>query len=206
MGPTVAVILLVLNGNFITGADLVVVDGLSEALAQSILSEMVPICPNDKHFASWLGLAPQNDISGGKLPRSHTSNKLSCRSSLSSGCHVRFMHTDRFWCVLSPHTATKLLVPFTTYSNTASNMSILVLLGMNNITANVKSPPCSGRLTISDSPFPILLNPLLDYFNDTSLPLSNPSNLNRPTLFSQERLDWFTCEISPEALPTTHAR
>jgi transposase len=28
--------------------------------------------PTDKHFASWLGLAPHNDISGGKVLRSRT--------------------------------------------------------------------------------------------------------------------------------------
>lgn len=59
----------------ITGVDLVAVDGISEALAQTILSEIgtdMSRWPTDKHFASWLGLAPHNDISGGRVLRSRT--------------------------------------------------------------------------------------------------------------------------------------
>lgn len=59
----------------ITGVDLVAVDGLNANLAQTILSEigtdMSPF-PSVKQFASWLGLAPRNDISGGKVLRSRT--------------------------------------------------------------------------------------------------------------------------------------
>lgn len=59
----------------ITGVDLVAVDGLSANLAQTILSEIgtdMSLFPTVKHFASWLGLAPHNDISGGKVLRSRT--------------------------------------------------------------------------------------------------------------------------------------
>jgi transposase len=59
----------------LTGVDLVAVSGLSESLVQTILSEMgtdVSKWPSEKHFASWLGLAPHNDISGGKVLRSRT--------------------------------------------------------------------------------------------------------------------------------------
>ena len=59
----------------ITGVDLVAVDGLSANLAQTILSEIgtdMARFPSVKHFASWLGLAPRNDISGGKVLRSRT--------------------------------------------------------------------------------------------------------------------------------------
>jgi transposase len=59
----------------ITGVDLVAVDGLSASLAQSILSEVgtdMSRFLTDKHFCSWLGLAPHNDISGGKVLRSYT--------------------------------------------------------------------------------------------------------------------------------------
>jgi transposase len=54
----------------LTGVDLVAVGGLSESLVQTILSEIgtdVSKWPTEKHFASWLGLAPHNDISGGKV-------------------------------------------------------------------------------------------------------------------------------------------
>jgi transposase len=59
----------------ITGVDLVAVDGLSASLAQTILTEIgtdMSRWPSVKHFASWLGLAPHNDISGGKVLRSYT--------------------------------------------------------------------------------------------------------------------------------------
>ncbi len=59
----------------ITGVDLVAVDGLSDSLAQTILSEIgtdMSKWPTAKHFASWLGLAPHNDISGGRVLHSRT--------------------------------------------------------------------------------------------------------------------------------------
>jgi transposase len=57
------------------GVDLVAVDGLNEVTAQIILSEIgtdMSRWQDEKHFCSWLGLAPHNDISGGKLLRSRT--------------------------------------------------------------------------------------------------------------------------------------
>lgn len=59
----------------LTGVDLVGIDGLSASLAQTILSETgtdMSKWADAKHFASWLGLAPPNDISGGKVLRSRT--------------------------------------------------------------------------------------------------------------------------------------
>jgi transposase len=58
-----------------TGLDLVAVPGISASLAQTSLSEIgtdMTQWPTSKHFASWLGLAPHNDISGGKVLRSRT--------------------------------------------------------------------------------------------------------------------------------------
>jgi transposase len=55
------------------GVDLTAVDGLNEASAQEFLSETgtdMSRWPTDKHFCSWLHLAPHNDISGGKVLRS----------------------------------------------------------------------------------------------------------------------------------------
>ena len=57
------------------GVDLVAVDGISASLAEIILSEIgtdMSRFPTDKQFCSWLGLAPHNDISGGKVLRSRT--------------------------------------------------------------------------------------------------------------------------------------
>ena len=59
----------------IIGVDLVAVMGLSASSVQTILSEIgsdMSRFPNVKHFCAWLGLAPRNDISGGKVLRSRT--------------------------------------------------------------------------------------------------------------------------------------
>lgn len=59
----------------LTGVDLVAVEGISANLAQTILSEIgtdMSRFPSVKQFCSWLGLAPHNDISGGKVLRSRT--------------------------------------------------------------------------------------------------------------------------------------
>lgn len=57
----------------LTGVDLAAVGGIGPVLVQTILSEIgmdMSKWPTDKHFTSWLGLAPHNDISGGKVLRS----------------------------------------------------------------------------------------------------------------------------------------
>ncbi len=57
------------------GIDLVAVDGLNESTVLDIISEIgtdMSCWPSDKHFCSWLTLAPHNDISGGKVLRSRT--------------------------------------------------------------------------------------------------------------------------------------
>lgn len=58
-----------------TGVDLVAVNGISASLAQTIVAEIgtdMSQFPTEKNFCSWLGLAPHNDISGGKVLRSRT--------------------------------------------------------------------------------------------------------------------------------------
>jgi transposase len=59
----------------IIGVDLVAVTGLAAAAVQTIISEIgtdMSRFPTVKHFCSWLGLAPHNDISGGRVLRSRT--------------------------------------------------------------------------------------------------------------------------------------
>jgi transposase len=59
----------------IVGVDLVAVTGLSAALVQTIVSEIgtdMSKFPSAKAFGSWLGVAPHNDISGGRVLRSRT--------------------------------------------------------------------------------------------------------------------------------------
>jgi transposase len=59
----------------LTGVDIAAVGGIGPVLAQTILAEIgtdMSKWATDKHFASWLGLAPHNDISGGGVLRSRT--------------------------------------------------------------------------------------------------------------------------------------
>jgi transposase len=56
------------------GVDLIAITGLNASTVEDIVSEIgtnMDCWPTDKHFCSWLGLAPHNDISGGKVLRSH---------------------------------------------------------------------------------------------------------------------------------------
>ncbi len=57
----------------ILGVDLVAIPGLNDTTAQTIIAEIgtdMSCWPSVKHFCYWLGLAPHNDISGGKVLRS----------------------------------------------------------------------------------------------------------------------------------------
>src|SRR5258708_23559048 len=59
----------------ITGVDVAAVAGIGVSLAQTLLSEIgtdMSKWATYKHFASWLGLAPHNDTSAGKVLRSRT--------------------------------------------------------------------------------------------------------------------------------------
>ena len=54
------------------GVDLTRIDGIDVGTAQVVFSEIGPdfrAFPDENHFASWLTLAPQRDISGGKVLR-----------------------------------------------------------------------------------------------------------------------------------------
>lgn len=58
-----------------TGVDLTQVDGINALTAQTILAEIgldMSKWPTVKHFTSWLGLSPFQDISGGKVLKSRT--------------------------------------------------------------------------------------------------------------------------------------
>ena len=59
----------------VTGVDLVAITGLNEITVETILAEIgldMTRWPTEKHFCSWLGLAPHNDVSGGQVLRSRT--------------------------------------------------------------------------------------------------------------------------------------
>lgn len=60
----------------VMGVDLTRIDGINEGTAQLILSELgldlYKKWPTEAHFASWLGLCPNNEITGGKVVRRGT--------------------------------------------------------------------------------------------------------------------------------------
>ena len=57
------------------GTDLTLTDGISTLTSQKLYTEIGPdlsMFPTANHFCSWLGLSPQNKISGGKILSSRT--------------------------------------------------------------------------------------------------------------------------------------
>jgi transposase len=61
--------------NRISGTDISVVFGFGVSLAQTVIMEVgadMTSFPTEKHFCSWLGLAPKHDISGGKVLNNKT--------------------------------------------------------------------------------------------------------------------------------------
>ena len=59
----------------ISGVDISVVDGFGVSLAQTVIMEVgtdMNKFPTEKHFCSWLGLAPKHEISGAKVLKNRT--------------------------------------------------------------------------------------------------------------------------------------
>jgi transposase len=89
----------------ICGVDLTAVHGVSASLAQTIVIEIgtdMTKFPNEKHFCSWLGLAPKNEISGGKVLKTRTlktHNRASQAFRLAAGSLMRAGRL-RLWCFL----------------------------------------------------------------------------------------------------------
>lgn len=57
------------------GVDLAQVDGIDALTAQTIITEVgfdMSKWPTEKHFTSWLGLCPNNQVTGGKVKRRRT--------------------------------------------------------------------------------------------------------------------------------------
>jgi transposase len=109
----------------ILGVDLTRIDGLNEATVQLILSELgLDLCkkwPTEAQFASWLGLCPNNEISGGKVLRRGTRRVINrvanalrmCAESLLNsksalGAYARRMRAKRDSKIAITATAHKL--------------------------------------------------------------------------------------------------
>ena len=84
----------------IPGVDLVAVHGISTSIAQTILSEIgtaMSKWPDDQHFCAWLGLAPKNALSGGKVLKSRTMNN---RNRAAQACRMAAQSVLRAHCAL----------------------------------------------------------------------------------------------------------
>ena len=91
-----------------TGVDLTQIDGIDAMTALSIITECgfdMQRFPTEKHFASWLGLCPNNTVTGGKVKKTRSRNvhnraaqalRIAAQSLHSSttylGAHYRRMH------------------------------------------------------------------------------------------------------------------
>lgn len=76
------------------GVDLTEIDGIEALTAQTILSEIgldMSRWPTVKHFTSWLGLSPNNKISGGKVLGSRT-KKTKNRATLALRVAAQSLH------------------------------------------------------------------------------------------------------------------
>ncbi|SHO53213.1 IS110 family RNA-guided transposase [Desulfopila aestuarii] len=77
------------------GTDLTLVDGISTLTSQVLYTEIGPdlsMFPTANHFCSWLGLSPQNKISGGKTLSSRTrpgSNRAAQALRISANTLIR---------------------------------------------------------------------------------------------------------------------
>ncbi|MEP7286335.1 MAG: transposase, partial [Chloroflexota bacterium] len=145
----------------LTGVDIAAVDGIGPGLAQTILSEIgtdMSKWPTDKHFASWSGLAPHNDISGGKVLHSRTlptHNRAGqafrqaatsvARAATALGAHYRRKRAQGAPSLPKWRRPTKLPALFIICSRTMSNTSILVRKGLNTSNANETLLLCARK-------------------------------------------------------------
>jgi len=59
----------------ISGVDLTRIDGIDVMTGQTVISEValdMSRWPSENHFASWLGLCPSNELSGGRILKKRT--------------------------------------------------------------------------------------------------------------------------------------
>lgn len=118
----------------LAGVDLTQVDGLQVLTVQTILSEIgldMHRWPTAKHVTSWLGLAPSQDISGGKTLRTGTkkttnraatafrlaAQRLHARHSALGGCsrRMRATHGAPKAIVATAHTRARMVSHWLTY-------------------------------------------------------------------------------------------
>ena len=81
----------------ITGVDLTRIDGIDALTAQTVISEcgfdMSPF-RTEKHFASWLGLCPHHEITGGKVQK-RRSRKVNNRAATALRLAAQSLHKSK---------------------------------------------------------------------------------------------------------------
>ncbi len=91
---------------YFDGVDLFAIEGLSHASILSIMSEIGPEgfkkFPTSKHFTSWLRLAPNNKISGGKIlsnrvPKGSNRLKIALRQAANAIGNLKDTHLSDFF-------------------------------------------------------------------------------------------------------------
>lgn len=91
---------------YLEGVDLMAIEGLSHSTILTLLSEVGPKgfeqFPTAKHFTSWLRLAPNNKISGGKLlssktPKGSNRLKIALRNAANAIGNLKDTHLSDFF-------------------------------------------------------------------------------------------------------------
>ena len=88
------------------GVDLMAIEGVSHSTILTLISEVGPQgftkFPTAKHFTSWLRLAPNNKISGGKvlshrIPKGSNRIKIALRNSANAIGNLKDTHLSDFF-------------------------------------------------------------------------------------------------------------
>lgn len=98
--------LIKLPSSILVGVDLLAIEGMSYATVLSIMSEIGPDgfkkFKTAKQFTSWLRLAPNNKISGGKvlshkLPKGSNRLKIALRQAANAIGNLKYTHLSNFF-------------------------------------------------------------------------------------------------------------
>jgi transposase len=91
---------------YFNGVDILAIEGVSYATVMSIMSEIGPDgfkkFPTARHFTSWLRLAPNNKISGGKVlsskvPKGSNRLKIALRQAANAIGNLKDTHLSNFF-------------------------------------------------------------------------------------------------------------
>lgn len=91
---------------YFDGIDLMAIEGVSHSTILALISEVGPDgfskFPTAKHFASWLRLAPNNKISGGKIlsnriPKGSNRLKIALRQAANAIGNLKDTHLSDFF-------------------------------------------------------------------------------------------------------------